>query len=525
MSHNYFISAFGTFGNPNGFRQSYLFTDNSIANVIKGLKTFDLNTNAIKLFPKSKMYAIRKELARNYTTIGYSIYTYAKEPNSDRSGTFIGSSILFINKVTEESITINCLNEFHNNLKNKYVQNDTIIVNHSDKFSVSKPENFDKIDFHFKKVDHLNFNSNTGKILVVYCETNPDKLKVLFKNALDLLDVYDIIYFTESKEIAEFVHQKNIFQLVRKDGFENEIEKIQEKRRLKIQELLNDLSTEKQKLEEDEKKHFEKIKSQIEQNVRQHQENKRIIEESKNELSNISKKYQAYSRKIDESINHLKNGEKLEIVKQSCNENRKVFNESINKLEVSKIINSFSKPSVRASSNLLTSQPKSYNDDFHDHHHIKRKPEINIYKVISFILFILLGFTLTYFLIYKNQKKEIIYNPEPKLEQPIPDQIPLETVVIDLNPKPNTELNENDFRIVAKNILLNTSIDSIVEIIFKINPTDIKKYYNEQKEIYSKHLHEINKDCFEYKDGILYFVKDTLRHIPSYKTQENIIVN
>jgi hypothetical protein len=60
-------------------------------------------------------------------------------------------------------------------------------------------------------------------------------------------------------------------------------------------------------------------------------------------------------------------------------------------------------------------------------------------------------------------------------------------------------------------------LDEVVKVIFKNNPTDISTTYSGQEEIYSKHLLELNKQCFEEKEGIYYFSKDTLRQIPSYK--------
>ena len=121
------LIAFGTFGNPNGFKQTFFVGSNDLA---KSVKTFDLNTNAIKLFSKSKIYSIRKESVNGFNTIAYSIYTYAKEQNSDRLGTFIGSSILFTKKIAKEHITVSQLNEFHKQLVNKNVSNNIISVNH-----------------------------------------------------------------------------------------------------------------------------------------------------------------------------------------------------------------------------------------------------------------------------------------------------------------------------------------------------------------------------------------------------------
>lgn len=70
---------------------------------------------------------------------------------------------------------------------------------------------------------------------------------------------------------------------------------------------------------------------------------------------------------------------------------------------------------------------------------------------------------------------------------------------------------------LPKKIKYNTEVSEVVEIIFKGNPTDIKNNYEGQKEVYSKQLIDKNKDCFEDRNGVSYFVKDTLKHIPSYK--------
>ena len=60
-------------------------------------------------------------------------------------------------------------------------------------------------------------------------------------------------------------------------------------------------------------------------------------------------------------------------------------------------------------------------------------------------------------------------------------------------------------------------LDDVVKVIFNKNPTEISNIYSGQEAIYSKHLLECNKQCFEQIDGIYYFAKDTLRKIPSYK--------
>ncbi|MGS0748630.1 hypothetical protein [Halpernia sp. GG3] len=85
MKDPIYLLAFGTFGNPNGFRQSPFIAEDP--QFFKSIKTFDLNTNSIKLFPGNTLYAIRKEIVNGLKTVAYTIYTYAKEQDSDRGGT------------------------------------------------------------------------------------------------------------------------------------------------------------------------------------------------------------------------------------------------------------------------------------------------------------------------------------------------------------------------------------------------------------------------------------------------------
>jgi len=87
----------------------------------------------------------------------------------------------------------------------------------------------------------------------------------------------------------------------------------------------------------------------------------------------------------------------------------------------------------------------------------------------------------------------------------------------ELNPVSNSNLTVNDYRLLAKNIPYNMAVGQVVKVIFDKNPTEIKNYYINQEENYSKHLIELNKQCFEQKEGIYYFTRDTLKVIPSFK--------
>ncbi len=184
MNRHVTIIAFGTFGNPNGFKQSF-FNAGAESVLAKSIKTFDLKTDAIRLFPNSRLYSIRKQSVNGNNLVAYTVYSFAKEQGSDRGGTFIGSSLLFSDKVAGEAITVNCLNEFHDYLEKKNVQQDIIQVTHSDQFKVRSPKDFAKIDFNLREIGDLNMMPAADRHLVVFCEINPNSLKEYFEKTLE----------------------------------------------------------------------------------------------------------------------------------------------------------------------------------------------------------------------------------------------------------------------------------------------------------------------------------------------------
>lgn len=524
MASNINLIAFGTFGNPNGFRQTFFVGSKELA---KSVKTFDLNTNAIKLFPDAKIYAIRKEYAAGVNSIAYCLYSFAKEQNSDRSGTFIGSSILYTEKIADENITISQLNEFHSNLTVKNVQNGVIMVTHSDRFSATKPKEFEKIEYHLREIENLDFIQSTGRNLVVFSPTNEDSLNQLFKKSIDLLNVYDTIYFTDNREVAEFVNKKGIFEITQNVGekldFEQKIQNLLDERRRKREQSISNFEREVQRLNDDKIKTLNDFKLQIEQSERIHQENELKIKESRKDIETIDLLYNEFSIKTNELIKQIKSGIKLEDVNQLYYENRNRFIEGLNTLKRPNYINKLQKNNHK--SNLKHEyQPPNNEHRQHRHKTENKEPEYEcglkfvIFKIVSLVLLLLLIFSWGYFLFYNNKNEESKIQHQKTISTSTPEQVKATPPVLQsLNPIPTSELNENDYRLVAKKLVYNSKIEEVVIIIFDRNPTDIKNHYTGQESIYSKHLLEMNKDCFKKKEGIYYFSKDTLRHIPSYK--------
>ncbi|WP_326983297.1 hypothetical protein VUJ46_01745 [Chryseobacterium sp. MYb264] len=413
MSSSYFFCAFGTFGNPNGFRQSLL---GGNAELSKQIKTFDLKTDAIKLFPKTKLYGIRKESAAGQNIISYSLYTFAKEQHSERGGTFIGSSLIFLNTSANENLIISVLNEFHQNLEEKNVQDDTFTVNHSKDFLASKPKDFDKIRLNEKPLEDLNFSGGTGNYLVVYCKTEPAQLQELFKRTTGLLNGYDMVYFTDAKEIAEFVNQKGIFKIVEIQGLNHEIKRMEDEQKSLLEKTIHSYENEKGKLNEEKKLLIGELENKIHQNEKKHSENAFKIEESKEKVKAVTKTFEEYELTLDETIRRLKSGEKMDPVKQSHHENKKRFTEKINQNKGIESLSSLSSsPSVfrQRSPSLVVGSSSDEEFSGFSQRSRKSKEASPVFIIMSLILGLcVIGMLVFYFMFSKEGKSLISSSAE-----------------------------------------------------------------------------------------------------------------
>jgi hypothetical protein len=531
MKNHANLIAFGTFGSPNGFKQTFFSGRKELA---ISIKTFDLNTNAISLFPNSKVYSIRKEHIAGSNSIAYSVYTYAKEQNSERAGTFIGSSILFVNRIGSEKIIVNQLNEFHSNVVSRNIHNNIISVNHSDNLIVSKPTNFENLESSLRGIEELDFNTLSGLCLVVFTSTTPEDISVLFKKSIVLLNVYDTIYFTDSAEVASFVNQKKIFKLIQNVGnkldFENEIQAFEAKRRKFIEQSIEIFQLEIRKLREERTNTISDFKNRIAQNQKKHKENEVVISQGLENVSKLEKSYSVFENEIQDLVNRIKAGQKVEDVKLVYNESKNRFINEVNSLKNQQYLTTITEINTRQN---FESQRESIgkNDarkQLKEQIHESESSNdwgIDIFKISSLLLLISLIGSWSYFLISSNSNGETTdSNPntitldskrEDHQEKSNENEISDQTQT--LKPEPNTELNENDLRLVAKELAYKSKIDDVVKTIFAKNPSDIKNHYKGQEREYAHILFSLNKHCFEKDDDILYFVHDTLRHIPAYR--------
>jgi hypothetical protein len=511
------INVFGyaTFGMPNGFTQSCIYGNQNLEKV---LKTFDLKTNAIQLLsPNDRIYSIRKEATQNNTILSYSVYTYAKERNSNRSGTFIGTSLVLINEILPENLVLKSLHEIHQNLKNNNVSNNVLNINHSKDFNIQYvfSKDFEKLEHQSKPFEVLDWE-NSGKNLVIYTSKfEQNEIQNLFKKTLQILAKYDTIYFVDSKVIAEFVSQKKLFRLIEKNGLDEEIAKLENEKKQKLVNTIESFKNQKQKREEEGRKEYEVLKKQIEQDEQKHLENGKKIEEADKNLSALNQLYANFLPKFDELISQLNSGKQLEEVNQTFKQFEQNFNEEKRKLGSSTSISSLS--NLRTSGKV-SPYVNSYSENYHQRNFDdeKKSGTIGVFSIVSLVMNVLLigGLVYLYLENDKNEKKLAIKEAPVMINEPSSEK---DSTLIEfkLNPQPNdfARDEENKKYVLEKLTENSTTIEEAVDVIFNKNKI-IKEVYQFQKGDYADNLMKENPDAFD--SNKILIKKDLLQKIPFY---------
>jgi hypothetical protein len=506
---NIFAYAFATFGHPNDFRQTCFFPEKRKLMA----KSFDL-TNAIKVFPGSTLYSVRKENINGANCISYAIYTFSKEKLSERDGTFIGSSILFTNQIADENITVEKLNRFHAELISKNVVDERLLVNHSDEFAISRnvAEDFDKINLNLKSFAEPSSFITSNVNLVVLSRTNESTLIQNFKKSLELLNTFDTIFFTANREVIDFAQNRNIYKVRDENGFENEIQILREEKKRQIQILITNYETDLSSLEEKKKEALKDVVDSIERSTRLHHDNAKKIEESKKQKHNLEHQFSQFRGKINDAIHLLKSGKTPEEVRRFHQENKKIFADELNRIAKPINLSSISSHVVNCRGNTIHREAEG-----HDSHSERpnndrpRRTGSKDYQIFSLAVLVLWLFTLAYFLIPARENDNVTYTATIS-DNVLPQSLDKKV----LAPIPNNKLDTSELKTIAENIKADMPINEIVKIIFAKNPSDIKKHYESQVDLYASELLKLNKDCFEKKDEINYFIKDTIRNIPTY---------
>lgn len=497
MKNNTTLLAFGTFGSPNGFTQTAFLGNTDIR-----LKEFDLNTNAIKLFPNTNLTAVRKEMHG----LSYAFYSFAREKGSTRGGTFIGSALYYEGLKAKEDISMEVLKNFHQYLIQNNVANEEIKVLHSNELSIAKPQDFDKLEMNTEeKIPSTSFTKNH---LVIYDKNGSSILNGYLKKAPLLFPKYDVIYFTADEQVAKYVQERGLFTLTDKNGFFQEIEKIEQEKERKIQKIFSDLEAEIQTLENDKNNIVQNILTEIDKQQKKHNENANKIGEYHNNVSKIKSLYYEYKTELQKLLQEFRSNGAIEIVLQKKKTLKDNLDRNILPLKKVSSISTIVENRVHQ----VYTPPITNNIDEEKINELK-KDENRWFKIAFFTGIFALVLLLTslgigwwgYSKYSELEKKMDSYKTDSyKNELLNENSYPNEEIPTDTSSEEKEEydfLNQNDVDYVNKTLGLHKAeIDDVVEEIFKKNPKDIGKPFENKKEKYSITLYEMNKECFEIKD-------------------------
>lgn len=483
------IGAIGTFGLPNGCTQSGFYN----GKIKTHNKSLDLNANAIKIFPNTILYVLRREIITNEPSIIFGKYSFAKEKNSNRGGTFIGSFISFYNCFANPNQTYSLLNEFHTNL----IENETNILNsilqvsHSKDLQVKLPKDFEKLNENLNSLNVTEFfsrNISPNQNFAVYSEeTTEDKIVKFFQNCIDFFPNSETIYFTQNKEIAEFVNEKSLLRIIRFSDFENEIANI------KIKKIEEQKRLEEQRKEEQRK---EKEQRRIEE---QKNEEQRKIEEQKRK--DLVERNRFYSKRNLQNNKHT-----------LFDDYRKLVNDFNKLLDLHKELEKKNDFLDITQNNSIINQQFSNRNDFKEVKHNSKNKKMFFYLIIPILCFSLL---LSNVYLYFFQKPKIEY------QQTVTETSSTNNEHINsLNPIPNNEISQNDKKILFQKTIKGKKIGEIVNIIFESNPTEISKIYSFQKKDYQNNLFKVNEKYFKIKNDTI-CINDSIIKIPSFKNLTN----
>lgn len=509
---NVSVFAYATFGSPNGFTQSCIFGNKSLEKI---LKTFDLKTNAIQLLsPVDRIYSIRKELVQKNVLISYSVYTFAKEKNSNRGGTFIGTSLVFTNQIPEENKTLTSLHGIHQNLKNANTTSNILNVSHSKDFNLQDiyPKDFEKLSFDNEAVNFSDWTELDKNLVVFVDKLTPNCIQNVFKKSLFLLSHFSTVYFIDSKEIADFVSQKKLFQLVDFEGLNQEIKNLETEKKLQLQKKISELEKTKTVLEENRQKQHSDFEAKINFNIEKQAENEKKIEQSKENLIAFDTLYEGFSSQISQIIANLKTNNKLEEAQIFYKQQKNNFEQALRKIENPSSIQSISTPKI--SSPDAPKYPNNERAKNEENLHQRKTPKLDVSKIISFALNVLLIAGFAVFFFFFNNKKPVetaeeISNFEVNTTA--------DSLASKLNPFPNDSLKAADYKLLYKKLNKNAEINDLVNLIFDENPTNVGVVYKFQKEDYKNLLLEKNPESFTKINDSTFIVKDSVKIIPSFR--------
>jgi len=216
MNNRIGLGVFGTFGDPQGYQQEFYFD-------VRFVNSLDLNEYAIEFYPGADLYSVKREIIDGVHTVCFCIYTYARELNTERFGTFIGSCIVLQDSYTDTDYIYQSLNELHKSILNNpnYLKGNTINVATAKDISVTEPNDFVAARANAIPISKTPFFTpyvDPQKNYLVLPDNNstlPPEAQVLqfFEEAQKYHTDTTTLYYSTDSNVIDFVKQEDILSV------------------------------------------------------------------------------------------------------------------------------------------------------------------------------------------------------------------------------------------------------------------------------------------------------------------------
>jgi hypothetical protein len=465
------LGAFGTFGSPYGFQHTFYHDARFMQNL-------DLNPNAIELNPDSEIFAVKKELNNGSYSVCFCIYTYAREPQSSRQGTFIGSCVVFDNCISDGTYIYECLREFHNDIirDNKNIIDNVLQVQEAKDLTVKEPVTYKKIKEKATSLTTKPHTVNQDFFLIAaenLSEGNyANWVSFFFTQAVETFSQTGTLYFSINPTVIDYVKTKGLITVISLEEFEN-------------------LTTQKHP-----SKQTKKTKQPEQPKPKQLDENE------------------------DENNSPKSSNEHEEIQSEVIT---RMWGSSWNVNDIPKRIEEHNKLVIRYNNletkynNLVNGNVRNYVNNENSFDGIF--DSLKTYRMI--VLLVLAGLFIGLVSIYLlwgviNPQDEVKTSSSPNTSNQ-PNQTYFSKQSKILEPTPNGELTSDDLERTNSKLLQGMTAEEVTDKVIDANPSDIKKAYNNQKDIFTEKLIERNVRCFDGNTKESKLTCKELQHIPTYK--------
>lgn len=216
------LGIFGTFGEPHGFQQVFYYGAH-----FQG--TLDLNDAAIEFYPGAELFSVRREIVDGVHSICISIYSYARELNTERFGTFIGSCMVLQDGFAEAEYIYKVLHSLHEDLitNEENIENGIIKVAQGTDVIIREPAELVAAQANIIPLNKTPFFSSFvdegKKILVIPTPhsfgNKETEVMEFLDEALKHYSDTGTLYFSFDRNVYEFVRSAGVISTLEWDDF------------------------------------------------------------------------------------------------------------------------------------------------------------------------------------------------------------------------------------------------------------------------------------------------------------------